>query len=73
MPVDVPSLRGKCEYEVETAINRIAAAVNQLEKTAPITQLNELRTGLANLRGAVDSLNQRFDDLYGACHRAGII
>ena len=73
MPVEIPSLRGKCEYEVETAIKNLAGALNQLEGTVSRAAIAQMQRDLAAVRGGLDSLTQRFDRLYGACHDAGII
>ena len=73
MPVQIPSLRGKCDYEVETAINRIAAALNQLEGTVAPAAIAKMRQDVGSVQHGLDSLTQRFDRLYGACHAAGII
>lgn len=73
MPVDLPSLHGKCEYEVETAIKTLAAAVNSLEGTPTAAQLADIRRLANTAQAAVTDLTQRFDRLYGACHTAGII
>jgi len=73
MPVEIPSLRGKCEYEVETAINRLAGALNQLEGTVSREAIAQMHRDLATVSSGLNSLTQRFDRLYGACHDAGII
>lgn len=73
MPVDLPSLRGKCDYAVETAIKNLAQAVNGLEGAPSAQQLAHVQQLAATAQAAVSDLTQRFDRLYGACHEAGII
>ena len=73
MPVQLPSLRGKCDYDVETAIKSLAAALNTLEQAPSATQLAQVRQLATDALTAASDLRQRLDRLYGACQTAGII
>jgi len=73
MPVDIPTIRGKVDYDVETAIKNLASAVNQLQGSASAAAVAQMQHDLVIVRHGVESLTQRFDRLYGACHDAGIL
>jgi ubiquinone biosynthesis protein UbiJ len=73
MPVDIPSLRGKVDYDVEIGIRNLATAINQLEGAVSTAAVRQMQTDLATVRNGLDALTQRLDRLYGACQTAGII
>jgi len=73
MPVDIPTIRGKVDYDVETAIHNLATAVNTLQGSTSAAAVVQMQRDLATVRQGLDRLTQRVDQLYGACQTAGIL
>lgn len=63
MPVELRTLRGKVDHDVEIALRDLTAAVNQLEGSASVATMARLHDGLAAVQRDLDVLTQRFDDL----------
>lgn len=63
MPVQLPTTYGKTDYNVVTALKRLASALDQLESTAGADRhtadIHTIRQELAALTKRVDVLNRQ--------------
>lgn len=63
MPVDLPSLRGKVDPDVERAIREIVIAVNKLEPLLAAGGVAGLAQQVAALKAAVERDHERIENV----------
>lgn len=63
MPVQLRSITGKVDYDVEQTLRDLTSAVNALEGTQSPQVIQDLAQRIAAVRQAVQQATQRIDDL----------
>jgi len=63
MPVELASIHGKVDYDVERALRDLAAAVNQLEASSSAQTLQTLMQAVGAVQSSLSRVTQRVDDL----------
>jgi len=61
--IELASIHGKVDYDVERALRDLAAAVNQLEGTQSVQALQNLSQAVGAVQSSVSRVTQRVDDL----------